>query len=59
MRVTGYLPHALAALPGQALLALCTGAIVALVVALVAVSIIFGGNRRPRARPRRQRHSFR
>lgn len=45
MRATAYLQEVIAFLPGQLWLALCIGVLVALAVALVVVSIVFGGNR--------------
>ena len=46
MKGTVYLQGAFAFLPGQLWLWLCIGVLVALAVALVVVSIVFGGNRR-------------
>ena len=46
MKGTAYLQGAFAFLPGQLWLALCIGVLVALAVALVVVSIVFGGNGR-------------
>lgn len=46
MKGTAYLQGAFAFLPGQLWLSLCIGVLVALAVALVVVSIVFGGNRR-------------